>query len=117
MSKVDTRQPLRIHSVPVGAFKILFCLLKPKTLNPTTAGHRRSSSGHLPRIPTWRFAGTYNPKSESTYNLLRGLRGRRGLMCAILIGVISTPEPRSRSEKVLELSGFRVRVWGLRVQG
>ena len=37
--------------------------------------------------PTWRFMGTSNPIFHSTVCLLRGLRG---LICAVVIGVIST---------------------------
>ena len=34
--------------------------------------------------------GTYTPNCKSTYNLLRGLRGLRGLIRAVIIGVIRT---------------------------
>ena len=34
---------------------------------------------------TWRFMGTYNHNHKYTYNLLRGLRG---LISAVIIGVI-----------------------------
>ena len=41
--------------------------------------------------------GTCNPNSKSTYNLLRALRGLRGLIRAVIVGVISTYEPATLS--------------------
>ena len=39
--------------------------------------------------------GTYNPNHTPTDSLLQGLRGLRGLISAVILGVLSTlkPEP------------------------
>ena len=35
--------------------------------------------------------GTYNPNHKSSYSLLRGLRGLRGLICTVIVGVTRFP--------------------------
>ena len=58
-------------------------LLSPQTPDPA----KGREPGKSPLNPTWRFMGTYNARYKSTYHLLRGLRG---LISTVMIGVTST---------------------------